>query len=49
VLKGERPARIPVVELAVVELALNAATARTLGIVFPEEVRSEADRIWPAP
>jgi putative ABC transport system substrate-binding protein len=49
VLKGERPARIPVVELAVVELALNEATARALGIVFSEEVRAEADRIWPAP
>jgi putative ABC transport system substrate-binding protein len=49
VLKGESPARIPVEELAIVELVLNERAAKALGITFPEEVRAEADRIVPAP
>lgn len=49
VLKGEKPARIPVEELAIVELVLNETAAKALGIVFPEELRAEADRIIPAP
>ena len=49
VLKGESPARIPVEELAIVELVLNEGAAKALGIAFSEEVRAEADRIVPAP
>jgi putative ABC transport system substrate-binding protein len=49
VLKGESPSRIPVEELAIVELVLNEAVAKALGIAFSEELRAEADRILPAP
>ncbi len=49
VLKGESPARIAVEELAIVELVLNEAAAKALGIAFSEDVRAEADRIVPAP
>lgn len=45
VLKGARPHSIPVEQPTRFELALNAATARALGIAIPPTVRLRAERV----
>ena len=45
VMKGEKPADIPIRKLVPQELWLNNKVASDLGIVFPEYVLSEADKI----
>jgi putative tryptophan/tyrosine transport system substrate-binding protein len=45
VLKGAKPADIPVEQAAEFELAVNVKTARTLGVKIPESVLARATRI----
>jgi putative ABC transport system substrate-binding protein len=45
VLKGAKPAAIPVEQADEFELAINARTARTLGVKVPESVLARATRI----
>jgi putative ABC transport system substrate-binding protein len=45
ILRGERPATIPVDQLSRFHLALNLKVARQLGIAIPQEVRLRADEV----
>ena len=45
VMKGEKPANIPIQKLVPKKLWLNNKVASDLGVVFPEDVLKEADRI----
>jgi len=45
VLRGARPADLPVELPRSVELVLNLSTARTLGVTIPEAIRLRADRV----
>ena len=45
VLKGAKPAAIPVEQAAEFELAINGRTARTLAVKIPESVLARATRI----
>jgi putative ABC transport system substrate-binding protein len=45
VLKGEKPADLPVVQSTKVELILNLKTAKTLGITVPLPLSGRADEI----
>lgn len=46
ILQGAKPADIPVEQAAEFELAVNAVTARTLGLKIPESVLARATRIF---
>jgi putative ABC transport system substrate-binding protein len=45
ILKGEKPADLPVQQVTKMELIVNLRTAKALGIVVPQSVQSRANEV----